>query len=189
MHAPPIWIGLLPVSGAVTFMHFSASNVFIPFSHEAHVLPLSLQTQNTISGTHFDAFIGCDTFGTVLFTVQHHVTAILKEADPIVSPSLFSSTTVFSFLFSLHLFICPLIHLSSHFLLSSSPLFPRLPFITVLCDTYLVAASHLPFYCEKGKATKHNMWELRAFVCVLIGSHLIIHKGSDHHSQFSYLLG
>ncbi len=201
MHVPCfMWVGLLLVSGTKTIMHMPSltSVVFTPLAMwRMCCLFLSTDVEYpfwNIKQTLFEAYTGCDTFGKALFTEflwahnQHLRTVIEKECDPIVSPTLFSSTLVFFSLSSLHLFISPLCHLSSYFLSSFSPFVPPLPFITVLCDTYLVAASHPLFHWEKGEATKHSMVGA-AFLCVLIRSHLIIHNGSDHHSQFPQSLG
>lgn len=78
----------------------------------------------------------------------------------------------FSFSFP-YLFISPLFHLSSYFHLNFFPffLFPPLPFITVLCDAYLVAVSHPLFHWEKSKASKHGVVGA-VFLCVCSFGHI-----------------
>lgn len=90
--------------------------------------------------TIFEAYIGCDIFGKGFSQAFCEPITNILEQSFLKNLTLLSaplSTPVFSFPFSLHLFISPLSHLSSHFLSSSSPLCISLP-----CHSLLFSVTH-----------------------------------------------
>lgn len=121
-----------------------------------------------------EACFACGIFGKALFTgflcAYHLGTVILKESP--LSSLLSHLHQCFSFSFP-YLFIPPLFHLSPYFRLNFFLflLFPPLPFITVLCDAYLVAVSHPLFHWEKSKASKRGMVGA-VFLCVCSFGHV-----------------
>lgn len=127
--------------------------------------------------TLFDAYIRLDTLGKVplhrAFVSQRPTSykCHFKRAWPYCRSNSILIYTCVSFLFCLHLFIPPLFQLSSHLLLSYSTFFLLLPFITVHCDTYLVAASHPLFHWEEGIATKSSTAG-DAFLCMCSFAHV-----------------
>ena len=127
--------------------------------------------------TLFDAYIRLDTLGKVSLHrafVSPRPTSYnchFKRAWPYCRSNSILIYICVSFLFCLHLFSPPLFQLSSHLLLSSSTFFLLLPFITVHCDTYLVAASHPLFHWEEGIVTKRSAAGA-AFLCMCSFAHV-----------------